>query len=61
VHRPNLLEQRAVGKDTKTLNYSAKLVPFLKTEIERISFELPADAPSFGAASAVIPDASNQP
>jgi hypothetical protein len=37
-------------KDTKTLNYSAKLLPFLAKEIVRIPFELPADAPSFSGA-----------
>jgi integrase len=35
--------------DTKSLNYTAKLASFLDAELRRIKFELPADAPSFGA------------
>jgi integrase len=41
-HRPS---------DTKGLNYTAKLAPFLAAEVARIGFELPPDAPSFGAPS----------
>ncbi len=39
-------------KDTKTLNYSAKLVTFLATEIEKIPFELPEDVAPFGGPAA---------
>jgi integrase len=52
-HAHDAAHDRLMGhrpKDTKTLNYSAKLLPFLATEIERIAFELPATAPTFGAA-----------
>lgn len=38
-------------KDTKTLNYSVKQLPFLAGEVERIAFDLPKNAPSFGAAA----------
>jgi len=59
-HAHDAAHDRMMGhrpKDTKTLNYSAKLLPFLATEIERIPFDLPPDAPSFGASSAVAPPA----
>lgn len=51
-HAHDAAHTRLMGhrpKDTKTLNYSAKLVPFLAKEIESMAFDMPADAPSFGA------------
>lgn len=54
-HAHDAAHDRLMGhrpKDTKTLNYSVKQLPFLATEIERIAFDLPADAPSFGAETA---------
>jgi integrase len=47
-HAHDAAHDRFMGhrpKDTKTLNYSAKLLPFLVTEIERIPFELPERGP----------------
>jgi integrase len=52
-HAHDAAHDRLMGhrpKDTKTLNYSVKQLPFLAGEIERIVFELPNDAPSFGTA-----------
>ncbi len=57
-HAQDAAHDRMMGhrpKDTKTLNYSAKLVPFLAVEIARIPFELPGGAPSFGAPLATVP------
>lgn len=53
-HAHDAAHDRMMGhrpKDTKTLNYSAKLLPFLATEIAKLAFVLPADAPSFGSAA----------
>jgi len=63
-HAHDAAHDRMMGhrpKDTKTLNYSAKLLPFLATEIERIPFDLAADAPSFGAGGAMPPNAPSAP
>jgi integrase len=57
-HAQDAAHDRMMGhrpKDTKTLNYSAKLVSFLAVEIARIPFELPADAPSFGGPLVAVP------
>jgi len=54
-HAHDAAHDRLMGhrpKDTKTLNYSAKLLPFLAAEVERIAFELPADPRAFGAPTA---------
>jgi integrase len=60
-HAHDAAHDRMMGhrpKDTKTLNYSAKLLPFLATEIERIPFDLPPDAPTLGASNAVASTAA---
>ncbi len=46
-HAADAAHNRLMGhrpRDTKTLNYSAKLLPFLAKEIARIAFLLPAQA-----------------
>lgn len=51
-HAHDAAHDRLMGhrpKDTKTLNYSVKQLPFLAAEMDKIAFDLPADAPSFGA------------
>jgi hypothetical protein len=56
-HAHDAAHDRMMGhrpKDTKTLNYSAKLLPFLTTEIERIQFELAADSPPSGAHTGAV-------
>ncbi len=63
-HAHDAAHDRMMGhrpKDTKTLNYSAKLLPFLATEIERIPFDLAEDVPSVEAASAMALDAPSAP
>jgi integrase len=50
-HAADAAHDRLMGhraKDTKSFNYSAKLLPFLAVELNKLAFELPADAPSFG-------------
>jgi hypothetical protein len=57
-HAHDAAHDRMMGhrpKDTKTLNYSAKLLPFLATEIERIPFDLAEGAASYGAMSSKAP------
>jgi hypothetical protein len=57
-HAHDAAHDRMMGhrpKDTKTLNYSAKLLPFLATEIERIPFDLVEGAASSGAMSPKAP------
>lgn len=58
-HAADAAHDRMLGhcpKDTKTLNYSAKLLPFLAVELERIPLELPEHAPTFGADKAAVID-----
>lgn len=50
-HAHDAAHDRLMGhrpKDTKTLNYSVKQLPFLAGEVEKIAFDLPAGTIRFG-------------
>lgn len=54
-HAHDAAHDRLMGhrpKDTKTLNYSVKQLPFLAGEVEKIAFDLPEGAPGFGEEAA---------
>lgn len=51
-HAADAAHDRLMGhraKDTKSFNYSAKLLPFLAAELDKLAFDLPPDAATFGA------------